>query len=129
IFSVCASGLGYMGAALTERQNLALHKTVSASGNEVNDGRWTYDKVVDGVVSKESRWSSNTSDGAWLTVDLGESSVFDKIIMRWELRAARTDWKRLKTAQLADDFDGYEAVDNKDDTNVIELDAAVTTPT
>lgn len=127
IFSVCASGLGYMGAALTERQNLALHKTVSASGNEVNDGRWTYDKVVDGVVSKESRWSSNTSDGAWLTVDLGESSVFDKIIMRWELRATRY---RLEASEDGSNwqtiFDGYEAVDNKDNTNVIELDAAVT---
>lgn len=127
VFSVCASGLCYMGAALTERQNLALHKTVSASGNEVNDGRWTYDKVVDGVVSKESRWSSNTSDGAWLTVDLGEPSVFDKIIMRWELRATRY---RLEASEDGSNwqtiFDGYEAVDNKDDTNIIELDTAVT---
>lgn len=55
VFSVCASGLCYLGAALTERQNLALHKTVTASGNEVSDGRWTYDMVVDGVVSKDSR--------------------------------------------------------------------------
>ena len=39
------------------RENLALNKEVSVSGLEVNDGRFTADKAVDGIVTKESRVS------------------------------------------------------------------------
>ncbi len=67
--------------------NLALGKKVTASGTEVDDGRWTPDKVVDGAVSKESRWSSNKADDAWIYVDLGAAYEIDRVVLSWELRA------------------------------------------
>lgn len=65
--------------------NLALGATVTASGNEVNDGRWTQDKVVDGDrTSNASRWSSNYDDNAWLKIDLGELKTISQIDIYWE---------------------------------------------
>ncbi|MFQ8601424.1 MAG: discoidin domain-containing protein, partial [Oscillospiraceae bacterium] len=67
--------------------NLALGKTVVASGTEVDDGRWSPDRVVDGAVSKDSRWSSNKADDAWIYVDLGAAYEIDRVVLGWELRA------------------------------------------
>lgn len=64
-------------------ENLALNKTVTASGSETST--WTPDKVVDGdIASNASRWSSNYSDSAWLIVDLGEAQNVNNIKIYWE---------------------------------------------
>ncbi|GAA6397570.1 discoidin domain-containing protein [Solibaculum mannosilyticum] len=61
--------------------NLALGKPVTASQQYGVDGP---EKAVDGVVSKDSKWSSNYFDlnkGAWMTVDLGEPCVIDRWVV------------------------------------------------
>lgn len=64
-------------------ENLALNKNVTASGQET--ATWTPDKVVDGdTTSNSSRWSSNYSDDAWLTVDLGKGENVNNIKIFWE---------------------------------------------
>lgn len=69
--------------AEVEYENLALGKTVTASGQET--ATWTPDKVVDGdTTSNNSRWSSNYSDEAWLTVDLGKGQNVNNIKIFWE---------------------------------------------
>lgn len=72
------------GQVSEEYENLALGKTVSASGQE--DGTiWSADKVVDGdTTSNNSRWSSNYDDKAWLTVDLGKAENVNNIKIYWE---------------------------------------------
>nr|WP_317412987.1 discoidin domain-containing protein [uncultured Solibaculum sp.] len=61
--------------------NLALGKSATASQQYGVDGP---EKAVDGVVSKDSKWSSNFFDlnkGAWMTVDLGEPCVIDRWVV------------------------------------------------
>ena len=92
VLSMANGSLQLLGKTLfasAAGENLALGKTVYASGTEVNDGRWKPDKVVDGVVSKDSRWSSNTSDDAWITIDLGTPAEVGKVVLNWELKATR----------------------------------------
>ena len=60
--------------------------TVKASGNEVADGRWTYQMATDGDTN--SRWSSNHSDTAWLQVELAEPTVVDHVNILWEAACA-----------------------------------------
>lgn len=71
------------GLAIGDTENLALHKTVTASGTEVAD-KWQPSAVVDGVTSGDSRWSSNYNDTAWLKIDLGEVKTINEIKIIWE---------------------------------------------
>ncbi|MPV48664.1 family 20 glycosylhydrolase [Pseudactinotalea sp. HY160] len=93
-----------------EGQNIALASAgamVGSSGTEVSDGRWTADLATDG--DRSTRWSSNTSDDAWIQVELAEPTVVDHVTIYWEAAyAARfklqsstngTDWTDL-TAEL-----------------------------
>ena len=69
-------------------ENLALNKNVSVSGLEVNDGRFTADKAVDGVVSKESRVSfAKDKDEQWLEVDLGKVENISHFVINYESQA------------------------------------------
>ncbi|MFQ8601122.1 MAG: discoidin domain-containing protein, partial [Oscillospiraceae bacterium] len=34
-----------------------------------------------------SRWSSNKSDDAWMTVDLTKPEAINKVVLKWELKA------------------------------------------
>lgn len=75
-------------SAAETSDNLALNKPVSVSGLEVNDGRFTADKAVDGVVSKESRVSfAKTADEQWLCVDLEKEMTVSNFVINYESQA------------------------------------------
>lgn len=70
---------------LAKRDNLPLNKDVTVSGLEVNDGRFTADKAVDGIVSKDSRVSfSKNQDEQWMVVDLGEVYNISELVIQYE---------------------------------------------
>ncbi|MFQ8600800.1 MAG: discoidin domain-containing protein [Oscillospiraceae bacterium] len=100
--------------------NLALGKNVKASGVEVSDGRWTPNFVVDGVVSKESRWSSNYSDAAWIQVDLGDVYEVGIVVLKWE--TSKADKYYLQGSVDGENwftiYDKYQNTSNPDLTNV-----------
>ena len=51
----------------------------------MNDGRFTADKAVDGIVSKESRVSfAKDKDEQWMLVDLGESKSISSFVLNYE---------------------------------------------
>ncbi|QGH68632.1 family 20 glycosylhydrolase [Pseudactinotalea sp. HY158] len=92
---VLALALGLSAPALTappaqaapadEGTNLALASAgaeVSASGTEVSDGRWSTDLATDG--DRSTRWSGNTSDDAWIQVELASPAVVDHVTIYWE---------------------------------------------
>lgn len=76
------------GFSNSETINLARGKDVSASGSEVAN-KWQPSSVVDGVITGDSRWSSNYSDDAWLRVDLGEVKTISEVIIYWEQAFAK----------------------------------------
>lgn len=65
--------------------NLALKKPVTVSGLEVNDGRFTADLAVDGIVSSTSRVSfAKDKDEQWLQVDLEETKTISSFVLNYE---------------------------------------------
>lgn len=66
---------------------------VTATGQEVA-GQWGPALVIDGIKNpgapspEQSRWSSNTSDDAAVTVKLAEPTVIDHIALEWEAACA-----------------------------------------
>ncbi|WP_194949892.1 family 20 glycosylhydrolase, partial [Actinomyces trachealis] len=73
-------------AAAAEAANVALASagaTVTASGTEVA-GKWQPGAAIDGSASKDSRWSSEHSDHAWIAVQLAQSTTIDHVTIRWE---------------------------------------------
>ncbi len=52
----------------------------SASGQERAD--WGPENAVDG--DESTRWSSNTSDDAWIQVELAEATMVDHVTILWE---------------------------------------------
>ncbi|WP_139415551.1 family 20 glycosylhydrolase [Agromyces laixinhei] len=84
-------------AAEGDGANVALASaggTVTASGSEGNGSYgWTPEKVIDGITSgpggqNTSRWSSNYSDSAWITVKLAAPTVIDHVDIHWESACA-----------------------------------------
>ncbi|MEG1475680.1 MAG: discoidin domain-containing protein [Longicatena sp.] len=73
-------------AGVVAYENLALHKTVTSSGDETASFAST--NVVDGNTT-QTRWSSNYSDTAWLVVDLGQKRNVNNIKMYWEAAYAK----------------------------------------
>ena len=70
---------------LARRDNLALNKDVTVSGLEVNDGRFTADKAVDGIVSKDSCVSfAKNQDEQWMVVDLGQVYNISELVIQYE---------------------------------------------
>ncbi|MFQ8601055.1 MAG: alpha-N-acetylglucosaminidase TIM-barrel domain-containing protein, partial [Oscillospiraceae bacterium] len=67
-------------------ENIALDKPVEASGTEKAE-QYQPEKAVDGVVSFASRWSSDRSDNAWITIDLTKPEAINKVVLKWELKA------------------------------------------
>ena len=63
-----------------DQVNLALHKSVTASGYE-NDGMKP-EKVVDGDLN--SRWSSRHQDNEWIVVDIGDCYQLTTVKLYWE---------------------------------------------
>ena len=92
-------------------ENYALNRPVSVSGLEVNDGRFTADKAVDGLVSKESRVSfAKDKDEQWLLVDLEETRVIDEINIRYESAVDKYE------IQVSEDGEEFTTVYVKDET-------------
>lgn len=60
--------------------NLARGKVVTSSGAQ--DDGYAASNAVDGDLG--SRWSSDFNDNAWITVDLGQSTQFDRVVLNWE---------------------------------------------
>lgn len=60
--------------------NLALGKPTTSSGNE-NDGLGPLN-AVDGDLT--TRWSSAFADTSWLEVDLGATTIINKVVLYWE---------------------------------------------
>lgn len=73
-------------AGITSYENLALNKTVTASGNETDS--FAAGNVVDGNTTS-TRWSSNYDDKAWLTIDLGKKYNVNNIKIFWEAAYAK----------------------------------------
>lgn len=92
------------------RENLALHKVVTVSGLEVNDGRFTADKAVDGIVSDTSRVSfSKAADEQWMLIDMEETKTISEIVINYESQVPSF---RIEVSQ---DGTKYEEVYNKTD--------------
>ncbi|GAA1807830.1 family 20 glycosylhydrolase [Agromyces neolithicus] len=95
--AISAPAAAAESAAPVTGENVALASAggvATASGSE-GDGSfgWTPDKVIDGVTSGPagtgtSRWSSNYSDSAWITVELAEPTVIDHVNIYWEAACA-----------------------------------------
>jgi hypothetical protein len=60
--------------------NLARGKVATSSG--VQDEGYAPKNAVDGNLG--SRWSSDFNDDAWITVDLGQQTQFDRVVLNWE---------------------------------------------
>jgi beta-glucosidase len=82
-------------------QNLALNKpvTVSSVEREGLEGGM----AVDGDMS--SRWSSAFSDPQWITLDLGEVTVIDQVLLFWE-----TAYGKEYKIQVSDNGSVYTTV-------------------
>ena len=63
-----------------EATNVAKGKNVTTSGNENNE--FAGSNAVDG--NKDTRWSSNFADNAWIAVDLGKTYAVSKVVLNWE---------------------------------------------
>lgn len=107
-----------------KQENLALNKSVSVSGLEVNDGRFTAEMAVDGVVSKESRVSfAKTADEQWLLVDLGEVYTVSDFVINFESKVGKYE------IQVSEDGEIFETVYTKNEDTVTGASSAVETIT
>ncbi|MCI8851088.1 MAG: family 20 glycosylhydrolase [Erysipelotrichaceae bacterium] len=96
------------------RENLALNKTVSVSGLEVSDGRFTAEMAVDGVVSKESRVSfAKDKDEQWLLVDLGDVYNIGDLVINYESKVGKYE------IQVSTDGVNFEPVYRKNEAQVV----------
>ncbi|MCR5738094.1 MAG: discoidin domain-containing protein [Eubacterium sp.] len=83
--------------------NLAEGKTTTSSGDE--NGAMASANAVDGNAG--TRWSSNFSDDAWVTVDLGATYSISRVVLTWEAAYGKAykiqvstngnDWTTVKT--------------------------------
>ncbi len=95
--------------------NLALGKPATASQQYDVDGP---EKAVDGIVTKDSKWSSNFFDlnkGAWMTVDLGEPCVIDRWVVHHaedggEIKAMNTSDFKLQVSNDGKNFTDVDTV-------------------
>ncbi len=92
--------------------NLAVDKSVTASGTEVTDGRFTAAMAADGDMSEASRWSGAKTDEQWLQVDMGSVKTVSEIVIRFH--AEPTDWELLVSADGKDWKQVHEVVGGKD---------------
>ena len=97
-------------------ENLALYKTVYASGEE-KGCEALY--AVDG--SHFTRWSALGTEGEnyWITVDLGEVSKIEKLVLEWESNALGEF-----TVSVSDDNESWKDINKYkyEPKNVIDLD-------
>ena len=72
--------------------NIALNKVTAASSVQtdwyIKPGETDAKNAVDG--NRKTRWGSNASDPQWIYVDLGSTHTIGRVILDWEVAAART---------------------------------------
>ena len=68
--------------------NLAKGKTAYASSLETKEGDLIPDFAIDG--NQNSRWASKYNDNEWFKIDLGTSTKIEKVVIYWELAAAKS---------------------------------------
>ena len=98
-------------AVKEDTTNVAKGKTVTTSGNESDE--FAGSNAVDG--NKDTRWSSNFANNAWLTVDLGTVKSVEKVVINWEAAYGKaykiqtsTDGKNWTTVKDLTNQDGGE---------------------
>lgn len=64
-----------------DQTNIALHKPVTCSGLEVDREDVRADKVTDGDLT--TRIALHQKHDAWITIDLEEETLVDRVILRW----------------------------------------------
>ena len=64
-----------------QSENIALHKPVTCSGLEVDREDVRADKVTDGDLT--TRIALHQKHDAWITIDLEQPAVIDRVIFRW----------------------------------------------
>lgn len=102
------------------KENLAVGKKTESSGNEA-PGTLS-DFATDG--NKESRWSSNFSDDAWLVVDLWNTYKIRKIKITWESSYAKK--YKILTSTDKQNWTEVAMVDNgKGETETVTFDDTV----
>ncbi|MGN1182738.1 MAG: discoidin domain-containing protein, partial [Faecalibacillus sp.] len=95
------------------RKNLALYKDAKASALEVNDGRFSADKAVDGIVSKDSRVSFARENEQWLLVDLEKEYTIDTIVLDYESAVGKYE------IQVSTDGENFTTVYSKNEVQVV----------
>ncbi|MCI9311907.1 MAG: family 20 glycosylhydrolase [Erysipelotrichaceae bacterium] len=95
------------------KENLALNKSVSVSALEVNDGRFTAEMAVDGIVSSDSRVSfAKDQDEQWLLVDLGAEYHIGDFVVNFESKVGKYE------IQVSKDGTNFETVYRKNEAQV-----------
>ena len=84
--------------------NLALGKTAVSSSDEKEEV--SAGKATDG--NPETRWASKSEDNQWLTVDLGEVTDINRVVISWE-SAYATDY-RIEVSDNTDNDSDFKTV-------------------
>lgn len=98
--------------------NLALNKTVTASGQDSTDR--TPNKAVDGLLS--TRWASKNTDNEWLMIDLEEEYRLTSVVLEWEAAYGKAYNLQISTDSKSW-TEVYSTTEGKGGTEVIPLDA------
>lgn len=103
--------------------NIALGKAATAYKSPIN--YWGPDKLTDGIVNRnadkpaQSRWSSEAGAPGWVTIDLKQQQVFDRLTLEWEQKVVEDyhievsddnkTWSKVYTADT--NKEGYPFTD------------------
>lgn len=71
-----------MTALPAPKPALESFKIAKVEGSSFSEEALSPQKALDG--NMKTRWSSDASDPQWLTVDLGENIITDKVVLYWE---------------------------------------------
>lgn len=108
-----------MSTAVNGKENYALNKPVTVSGNEVDYALFPKN-AVDGDMG--TRWSSDKNDDAWFTVDLGEKKDIGQVVIRWQTPA--TTYSVLTSVygkEWENIFPNNESIDCQGGTEVLDF--------
>ncbi|MFQ8601140.1 MAG: discoidin domain-containing protein, partial [Oscillospiraceae bacterium] len=106
------------------RENLALNKTIVASGNDVDDGRFTPELMVDG---KPLPVGPPTVVTTLVLYRLGEPTTFNRIKFSWQQRAVHFRLQASNDAENWQDiYTEFVEKENEKAQNTIDFEQPVT---